>query len=170
MAHKKSKNPKSKSKAKVKKLDPLKRIDELDAVNGAAHRVNTVIQRMTAPPETVIDHLKRIGVDPVIDEFKIDDFPSKVYILIDYEELLDKELQNIKDGGSFRDVYPSGTKTPERNKNLTVPVILEEIKKRMQAKPTQTSSDQLRLSDVADEEEIEISAAEQIQKGNSGNE
>lgn len=121
---------KKKRKPKVPPL-VVSRLNEIDAVNGAAHRVNAVIQRMTAPPETVLEHLKRIGITPIIDEMQLDNSPGKVYVVFGYEDLMTKELENITSGAAFKDTYPPGLKT-EAPKNATAPVILEELRKRME--------------------------------------
>lgn len=106
----------------------------MSASNAAAHRVNTVLQRMTAPPELVLDHLKRIGVEPIVDQFQLDGLRPKVYVLIDYEELMAKELENISSGGELKDCYPAGFKSPESpNKNSNTPIIVEELRRRMDA-------------------------------------
>ena len=128
------------------------RIDELDAINTAAHRVNTVIQKMTAPPETVLGHLKRIGIEPIIDQMSLDDGEPKTYILFGYEELLDKELQNIKDGSEFSDSYPPVDQIVRPIPMPPEPVVLEEIRKRMRA-AMQSHPSQMSIDDLSDEQE-----------------
>jgi len=117
------------------------RMDEIGAINGAAHRVNTVIQKMTAAPETVLEHLARIGITPIIDQMVLDDGEPKVYVLFGYEDLLKNELHNITSGGAFKDSYPPGTKT-SAPKNPTAPIVLDEIRRRM-AQVAESVSDQV---------------------------
>ena len=134
---------------KKKSKPPLvaQRLNEIDAVNGAAHRGNTVIQRMTAPPETVLEHLKRIGITPIIDQMSLDDGPGKVYVLFGYDDLMKKELDNITSGAAFRDSYPPGTKTKAHAGTPTAPVILDEIRKRME-QATREMTDSTASSEV----------------------
>lgn len=141
---------KKKRRPKVPSLVGQK-IDELDAVNSAAHRVNHVIQKMTAPPETVLDHLKRIGITPIIDQMALDGGPSKVYVVFGYDELMKKELHNITSGGAFKDTYP--TKKPDANRAgaPSAPVILDEIRKRMEVVTEQVKQNPPAASDAGEE-------------------
>lgn len=106
--------------------------DTDDLVTGAAYRVNNVIQKITEPPETVLAHLKRIGVEPIIDTMKLDDEEPKTYVLFEYEELLEKELEAIAKGNSYSVDYPKW-KPVMPFKAPTEPVVLDEIRRRMQA-------------------------------------
>lgn len=150
----------NKKKSKPKKKNVIQgRLDEMEAINGAAHRVNSVIQKMTEPPETVMAHLKRIGVEPIIDQMMLDDGEPKTYVLFEYEELLNKELENIANGSSFKDTYPPVGEKVEPIKAPTAPVILDEIRKRMEESVkrhpsyrSQHKDDQMTLDEVDDDD------------------
>lgn len=145
-------------KKKAKKKPSLNldgRIDELDAINSAAHRVNNVIQKMTEPPETVLSHLKRIGIEPIIDQMSLDDGDPKTYILFGYEELLDKELQNIKAGSEFSSTYPPDFKSPRMAEMPAQPILLEEIRKRMK-EAMKIHPSQMKIDDVLSEDDWPI--------------
>lgn len=118
------------NKKKKKKPNPVaQRLNEVDAATGAANRVTKVIQRMTEPPETVFDHLKRLGVEPIIDKMSLDNTDPKVYVLIDYQELTEKELEYYRAGGDFREEYPA--KGSVEAVEPTNTVMLDEIRQRM---------------------------------------
>ena len=101
---------KKKSKKQVAHAKPQKAmfagLDKIDAGSKVSERVNAVITKMTAPPETIIDHLKRVGVEFVTDSMSMNGGEPRVYIVIDYEHMVAKELENIRSGGVFKDEYP----------------------------------------------------------------
>lgn len=142
----------SKKKAKPKKLDLSGRIDdEMALINGAAYRVNNVIQKITEPPETVLAHLKRIGVEPIIDRMQLDDEEPKTYVVFGYDDLLEKELEAIAKGNQYSSDYPKDRpSTPV--KIPTEPILLDEIRRRMNADKSRHPS-QLTLDDVIVEDE-----------------
>lgn len=126
-----------------------------DLVNGAAYRVNNVIQKITEPPETVIAHLKRIGVEPIIDQMILDDGEPKTYVVFGYEELLEKELEAITIGNQYSADYPKNqTVTPVRMP--TEPILLDEIRRRMEASKERHPSNVLLDDEVNEEDEWPI--------------
>ena len=153
----------NKKKSKPKKKNLIQgRLDEMEAINGAAHRVNSVIQKMTEPPETVMAHLKRIGIQPIIDQMMLDNGEPKTYVLFEYEELLKKELDNIANGSSFKDTYPPVGEMVAPLKAPTAPVILDEIRKRMEESVkrhpsylNQQEDNQMTLDDVDDDVDVD---------------
>lgn len=130
-------------------------MDEQAMVTGAAHRVNSVIQKMSEPPETVLQHLKRIGIEPVIDLMQLDGEEPKSYVLLSLEELLLKELENLSSGGHFRNDYPAEKKfTPVPTS--TEPIVLDEIRKRMDLAKKRHPSNQMTIDDLTDDDEWPI--------------
>lgn len=152
------------SKKKAKKKRPLPnitfdRINEIEVINGAAQRVNSVIQKMTDPPETVMSHLKRIGVTPIIDQMILDEGDPKTYVVIEYEELLKKELQNIAEGSTFKEQYPSNDGPVAKPTVSNTPVVLEEIRKRMDEAVKRHPSSYLK-NKQQEEQQLELQLSE----------
>ena len=141
----------SKKKKGKKKPSPTfinQRLDEATAVNDAAFRVNTVIQKMTEPPETVLAHLKRIGIEPIIDQMVLDDDEPKTYVVFEYQQLLELELQVLQQGHELygRSYNPAPVKT------ATEPILLDEIRRRIQ-QVKETHPSQMTLDDMVYEDD-----------------
>lgn len=119
----------SKKKSKKKK----KRMQE-----SASDRNSKVIRQMTAPPETVMNHLKRVGIDPIIDKMSMDGQEPEVYVLFRYQELIDKELELFakQKNQSHTKARPMGS-----------PVIMDEIRKRIEESIKRHPSYQSKIKD-----------------------
>lgn len=139
-----------------KKKGKKKRVSDQDF-----NRVNRAVQSANAPTETVMTHLKRIGLDPVIDKMQLDDGEPEVYVLFKYQELVDKELEAMAKAKSAR---TQQNKHNASAKNPVAPIILDEIKKRMQEamkrhpsyQSQHAADDQMGFEEVSEEEEWPI--------------
>lgn len=126
-----------------------------------SQNVNRVIQSVNASPETVMSHLKRIGIDPIIDKMSMDGDDPEVYVLFRYQELVDKELEFMS-----RDKVGRAQQNTSRptTKNPVAPIILDEIRKRMQEAVKRHPSyqaqhkddSQIGLDEVSEEDEWPI--------------
>jgi hypothetical protein len=100
-----------KSKKKKKPVPQRNAVMEaLGAIDGGSRvstRVNSVIEKMTRPPETIVEHLRRVGVD-----FSVVPHPDggSPWLVCDFVQMTAKELQSIQEGGYFKNEYP--TKKP----------------------------------------------------------
>lgn len=126
-----------------------------------SHKVNRVIQSVNASSETVMEHLKRVGIDPIIDKMSMDGDEPEVYVLFKYQELVDKELKFM----SREKVGPAQRNTSRpTTKNPVAPIILDEIRKRMQEavkrhpsyQAQHANDSQIGLDEVSEEEEWPI--------------
>jgi len=130
---------KKKSKKQVTHAKPQKSmfagLDKIDAGSKVSERVNSVIAKMTAPPETIIDHLKRVGVEFVTDSMSMDGGEPRVFIVIDYEHMVAKELENIRSGGVFKNEYPVKPKGEAAELPEVLTRIVEAAKERGLLKP-----------------------------------
>ncbi len=126
MAHKKKK-PKQNA-PQLTRSQVFESLSKIDAGAKVSERVQSVIAKMTAPPETIIDHLQRVGVGFILDTFSMNNEDSKPYLVIDYDDMVAKELENIKSGGFFKDEYPV---VPAKSLGEALaPVVFDELKRR----------------------------------------
>lgn len=133
MSKKKKKSGKSVTK-KQTTSQIAERLGSIDAGAKVSQRVNAVIEKMTAPPETIIDHLNRVGVQFTIDEFSVDGGERAPYVVFRYDKMIEKELANIKSGGVFKDEYPVKSSGDAKQDGLEVgkalKTIIDEVKRR----------------------------------------
>lgn len=127
-----------------------------------SQKINRVIQdNVKSSSETVMAHLKRVGINPIIDKMSMDGDEPEVYVLFRYQELVDKELELFardKSGAAQRNTSRPNTKNP------TAPIILDEIRKRMQEaikrhpsyQAAQKDESQIGLDELAEEDEWPI--------------
>ena len=127
-----------------------------------SQKINRVIQdNVKSSSETVMAHLKRVGINPIIDKMSMDWDDPEVYVLFRYQELVDKELEFMS-----RDKVGRAQQNTSRptTKNPVAPIILDEIRKRMQEAVKRHPSyqaqhkddSQIGLDEVSEEDEWPI--------------
>lgn len=122
------KNSITRTRTPMSTNDMLQKLGQIDGGSKVSERVQSVIEKMTRPPETIIEHLRRAGVEFHTGPMKLDDGPAKVYVLIDYDEMVAKELESIKSGGFFKDEYPvKKTIKPDDLASFISPLITNEV-------------------------------------------
>jgi hypothetical protein len=119
-----------KSKKKKKPVPQRNAVMEaLGAIDGGSRvstRVNSVIEKMTRPPETIVEHLRRVGVDFSVVPHPDDGSP---WLVCDFAQMTAKELQSIQEGGYFKNEYPTKKVAPAIGKNPAGADIAEVLRK-----------------------------------------
>jgi hypothetical protein len=127
--------------AKKKKKKPVPQrnavMEALGAIDGGSRvstRVNSVIEKMTRPPETIVEHLRRVGVDFSVVPHPDDGSP---WLVCDFAQMTAKELQSIQEGGYFKNEYPAKKDGPAIGKRPAGADMIEGLRKAFESRKGQ---------------------------------